>query len=68
MSKKKDSKTEEKEEKDLEKDLTESAGSEKQTENADNPETEKDGVSDELKKKDDEIASLKDQLLYEWHL
>ena len=63
MSKKKDSKTEEKEEKDLEKDLTESAGSEKQTEHADNPETEKDGVSDELKKKDDEIASLKDQLL-----
>ncbi len=66
MSKKKDSKTEKKEEKDLEKDLTES---EEQTENADNSdnpeksETEKGGISEELKKKDDEIASLKDQLM-----
>ena len=63
MSKKKDSKTEEKEEKNLEKDLTEI---EEQNENADNPEkseTEKDGISDELKKKDEEIASLKDQLM-----
>lgn len=63
MSKKKDNKTEEKEEKDLEKDLAESA---KQTENAEkseNPETEKDGASEELKKKDEEIASLKDQLM-----
>lgn len=63
MSKKKGSNAEEKEEKDLEKDLTES---EKQTENADNPEkseTEKDSISEELKKKDEEIASLKDQLM-----
>ncbi|MDE7280203.1 MAG: nucleotide exchange factor GrpE [Ruminiclostridium sp.] len=65
MSKKKDNNAEEKEEKDLEKDLTGSEESEKQTENdnSEKAETEKDGVSDELKKKDEEIASLKDQLL-----
>ena len=66
MSKKKDNNAEEKEEKDLEKDSLESAESENQTENADNSEkseAETDGISDQLKKKDEEIASLKDQLL-----
>ncbi|MBD5080890.1 MAG: nucleotide exchange factor GrpE [Ruminococcaceae bacterium] len=66
MSKKKDNNAEEKEEKDLEKDSLESAESENQTENADNSEkseAETDGISDQLKKKDEKIASLRDQLL-----
>lgn len=63
MSKKKDNKTEEKKETDLEKDLAESSEQEEKAEKAEAPEIEKDGASEELKKKDEEIASLKDQLM-----
>ncbi len=68
MSKKKDNKTEEKEERDLEKDLEvdaeKAAEKEETAENIDNSEeAAKDLVSEELKKKDEEIAKIKDQLM-----
>ncbi len=68
MSKKKDNKTEEKEERDLEKDLEvdaeKAAEKEETAENTVNSEeAAKDLVSEELKKKDEEIAKIKDQLM-----
>lgn len=68
MSKKKDNKTEEKEERDLEKDLEfdseKAADKEEAAENIDNSEeAAKDSISEELKKKDEEIAKIKDQLM-----
>lgn len=68
MSKKKDKKTEEKEEKDLEKDLEvdveKAAEKEEIAESIDNSEeAAKDLISEELKKKDEEIAKIKDQLM-----
>lgn len=63
MNKKKNNSAEEKEETDLEKDTAEEA---EQTENAreeENAETEKDAHSEEMRKKDEEIAGLKDQLM-----
>lgn len=60
MSNKKDNKAKEQKEKDLEKDLEEGA---EQTEAEENKASEKDSVSDELKKKDEEIANIKDQLM-----
>lgn len=68
MSKKKDKKTEEKEEKDLEKDLEvdveKAAEKEETAESIDiSEEAAKDSISEELKKKDEEIAKIKDQLM-----
>lgn len=63
MSKKKENKTEEKKETDLEKDLAEAAEQIENTEKSEAPEIEKDDTSEELKKKDEEIAGLKDQLM-----
>lgn len=63
MSKKKENKTEEQGEKDLEKISEELTDKDVNPEAAEGSETENDAIAEELKKKDEEIAKIKDQLM-----
>ena len=63
MSKKKENKLEEQDEKDLEKNSEELTEQEENAEAAENAEAENDGAAGELRKKDEEIAKIKDQLM-----